>query len=114
MAQASPRTFGSISGLRATLMNLGTLLSFVFALTVASASVPRYVAYSVFLGTTNLVGGLGASFLTGIHAALYGSAVILAVAAVLSWSRGREPSAAPATLPSAQSVTDAARVADAK
>ncbi len=101
MAQASPRTFGSISGLRSTLMNLGTLLSFVLALTIASASVPRYVAYEVFLGTTNLVGGLGAGFLGGIHAALYGSAVILLVAAVLSWSRGREPVHAPMSVPAA-------------
>jgi EmrB/QacA subfamily drug resistance transporter len=113
MAQANPQTFGSISGLRATLMNLGTLLSFVLALTIASASVPRYVAYSVFLGTTNLVGGLGAGFLTGIHAALYGSAVILLVAAILSWSRGREPSSEAARV-SVPAAPETARMADAK
>jgi len=88
MSQATPATFGSISGLRGTLANMGTLLSFVLTLTIASASVPRSTAYRVFLGTTNLVGGVGQQFLTGIHAALYGSAVILVVAAVLSWSRG--------------------------
>jgi EmrB/QacA subfamily drug resistance transporter len=89
MSQASPRTFGEISGLRATLANIGTLLSLVLALTIASASIPRALAYQVFIGTTNLVGGVGADFLTGIHAAFYGSAAILAVAAILSWSRGR-------------------------
>jgi EmrB/QacA subfamily drug resistance transporter len=88
MSQATPRTFGSISGLRATLMNIGTLLSFVLAITIASTSVPRYVTYEVFLGTTNLVGGIGAQFLTGIHAALYGSVLVLVIAAALSWSRG--------------------------
>jgi EmrB/QacA subfamily drug resistance transporter len=88
MSQATPSTFGSISGLRGTLANMGTLLSFVLTLTIASASVPRSTAYQVFLGTTNLVGGIGQEFLAGIHAALYGSAVILVVAAVLSWSRG--------------------------
>ena len=94
MAQSTPRTFGEISGLRVTLANIGTLLSFVLSLTIASASIPRYLAYEVFLGTTNLVGGIGADFLTGIHAALYGSVVILAIAAVLSWARGRETGAA--------------------
>ncbi|MGI0131267.1 MAG: MFS transporter [Thermoplasmata archaeon] len=88
MSQATPQSFGEISGLRATLSNVGTLLSLVLALAVASASIPRPLAYAVFIGTTNLVGGIGADFLTGIHAAFYGSAAILAVAALLSWSRG--------------------------
>jgi EmrB/QacA subfamily drug resistance transporter len=94
MSQATPRTFGEVSGLRVTLSNIGTLLSFVLALTIASASIPRQLAYEVFLGTTNLVGGIGSAFLTGIHAALYGSVVILLLAAGLSWSRGREGAAA--------------------
>ena len=93
MSQATPSTFGSVSGLRGTLMNMGTLLSFVFALTIASATVPRYVAYEVFLGTASLVGGIGQEFLDGLRAAFYGAAAILALAAVLSWTRGR---AAPA------------------
>ncbi|MGI0070525.1 MAG: MFS transporter [Thermoplasmata archaeon] len=91
MGQASPHTFGAISGLRATLSNIGTLLSLVLALTIAAASIPRALAYEVFLGTTNLVGGIGGDFLTGIRAALLGSAGILAIAAALSWSRGRDP-----------------------
>ena len=90
MSQATPSSFGAISGLRATLANMGTLLSLVLALTIASASIPRALAYQVFLGTTNLVGGIGADFLTGIHAALIGSAAILGVAALLSWSRGHD------------------------
>ncbi|HTZ62388.1 MAG TPA: MFS transporter [Thermoplasmata archaeon] len=90
MSQATPRTFGEISGLRVTLSNIGTLLSFVLALTIASASIPRELAYEVFLGTTNLVGGIGADFLTGIHAALFGAVAVLLLAAALSWSRGRE------------------------
>ncbi len=122
MSQASPSTFGSISGLRGTLSNMGTLLSFVLTLTIASASVPRYVAYEVFLGTTNLTGGIGSDFLGGIHAALYGSAVILVVAAALSWSRGRGYSPTPASsgaaasdgaaLPSSKPAIETPRVAD--
>lgn len=94
MGQASPRSFGAVSGLRSTLANMGTLLSFVLALAIASASVPRAVAYEVFLGTTNLVGGVGDAFLHGIDVAFYGSAAVLALAAALSWARG--PSGAPA------------------
>jgi len=95
MSQASPSTFGSVSGLRGTLSNMGTLLSFVLTLSIASASVPRYIAYEVFLGTTNLVGGIGEQFLGGIRAALYGSAAILVLAAALSWSRGQHLPPAP-------------------
>ena len=89
MGQARPATFGAISGLRGTLTNMGTLLSFVLTLSIASASVSRRQAEAVFLGFQTLTGGVGASFLTGLHAALYGSAVVLLVAAALSWSRGR-------------------------
>ena len=95
MSQAAPGTFGSISGLRGTLSNMGTLLSFVLTLSIASASVSRQVAYEVFLGTTDLTGGIGDQFLTGLRVALYGCAVVLAVAAVLSWSRGGVPRPAP-------------------
>ncbi len=100
MSRAPPSALGSISGLRGTLSNMGTLLSFVLALTIASASVPRYVAYEVFLGTASLAGGLGAQFVTGIHAALLGSAAILGAAALFAWLRGRDlPAPAPADRP---------------
>jgi len=88
MSQARAETFGSISGLRGTLMNVGTLFSFVLTLTIAAASVPRYIAYRVFLGLGTLSGAYGHAFLGGLHAALYGSAIVLAGAAALSWSRG--------------------------
>ncbi|HXW66453.1 MAG TPA: MFS transporter [Thermoplasmata archaeon] len=114
MSQATPSTFGAISGVRTTLMNLGTLLSFVLALTIASASIPRAVAYEVFLGTTNLVGGLSSAFLTGIHAALWGSAAILLVAALLSWSRGREVSKVAPAVISTTAPAEPAPLADGK
>ncbi len=107
MSRASPSTFGSVSGLRATLSNMGTLLSFVLALSIASASIPRYEAQKVFLGAGTLLGGVGDAFLNGIHAAFLGSLAILALAAMLSWSRGKvvttptasaPPSAAPPEL----------------
>ncbi len=99
MSRARPATFGSISGLRGTLTNLGTLFSFVLTLSIASATVPRYVAYSVFLGLGNLAGGLSSQFLSGLHAALYGMAVVLLIAATLSWSRGPTPARTAASPP---------------
>ena len=121
MSRASPSALGSISGLRGTLSNMGTLLSFVLALTIASVSIPRYVAYEVFLGTTNLVGGVGVQFWDGIRAALYGSIIILAAAAALSWTRGAgapaavpapaTPSAAPAAVSAPSTAHRASRAA---
>lgn len=66
------------------------LLSFVVTLTVAATSIPRYVAYEVFLGTSNLSGGAAAQFLNGIHVALLGSAAILMVTGLLAWFSGVE------------------------
>ena len=88
MSQAPPDRLGAISGLRSTLQNMGALLSFVLAFTVASATIPSRVAYEVFLGTQ--IGGVSGQFLTGLHSALYASAAVLAVAAVLSWNRGSD------------------------
>ncbi|MGB6500269.1 MAG: MFS transporter [Thermoplasmata archaeon] len=103
MSQARPETFGSISGLRGTLLNVGTLLSFVVTLSIASASVPRYVAYQVFLGVGTLSTAYGHQFLVGLHTALYGSALVLVGAAAFSWFRGRHDPAPPAWRPAGNS-----------
>ena len=98
MASAPSGSYGAVSGLRSMLANTGTLLSFVLAISVASATVPREVAYQVILGTTTLVGGVAATFLQGLDGALYASAVILTVAAVLSALRGKPHEPHPAVL----------------
>lgn len=90
MANAPPGSFGAISGILRTVQNIGILGSFVVAITVASASIPRNVAFEVFIGTTNLVGGVSEAFLHGIDASLVASVVILGIAALLSWMRGHE------------------------
>lgn len=90
--RSAPRgSYGAVAGLRSMLTNTGTLLSFVLAISIASGTVPRYVAYAVILGTTRLIGGVGAEFLHGIDSAFYVSAGILAVAALLSALRGPHP-----------------------
>jgi EmrB/QacA subfamily drug resistance transporter len=90
MANAPPGSFGAISGILRTVQNIGILGSFVVAITVASASIARSVAFEVFIGTTNLVGGVSEAFLHGIDASLIASVGILGFAALLSWMRGHE------------------------
>lgn len=90
MANAPRGLFGGISGVLRTVQNIGILGSFVIAITVASASIPRSVAFEVFIGTTNLVGGVSEAFLQGIDASLWASVVIIGCAALLSWMRGHE------------------------
>ncbi len=90
MANAPQGSFGGISGVLRTVQNIGILGSFVVAITVASASIPRSVAFEVFIGTTNLVGGVSNAFLHGIDASLWASIAIMGIAAILSWLRGHE------------------------
>jgi MFS family permease len=90
MANARASSYGSIAGLLRTLQNIVILGSFVLAISVASASVPRDVAFAVFVGTVDLSGGLSAAFIAGIDAALYASLIILIIAGALSFVRGKE------------------------
>jgi MFS family permease len=90
MVKARQGNYGSISGLLRTLQNVGILGSFVVAISVASASIPRQLAFQVFISTVKLSGGFSSSFIKGIDAALYASIAILAIAAILSATRGKE------------------------
>ncbi|HTY15417.1 MAG TPA: MFS transporter [Methanoregulaceae archaeon] len=90
MANAPPGEYGGISGVLRTVQNIGILGSFVLAITVAAASIPRTVAFEVFLGTRSLVGGVSLSFVRGIDAALVTSIIIMSFAMVMSWLRGKE------------------------
>ncbi len=89
MANAPHGSYGSVSGVLRTVQNIGILMSFVVAISVAAAAIPREVAFKVFIGTTNLVGGVSDAFLSGIHAALTVSLGILFIAAIMSWVRGK-------------------------
>ncbi len=90
MANAPQGSYGGISGILRTMQNIGVLGSFVIAITVSAASIPRDVAFEVFIGTTNLVGGVSNAFIRGIDAALWASVIIIGFAGVLSWMRGHE------------------------
>ena len=90
MSGAPRELYGSISGLLRTLSNIGTLFSYVIAISIAALSVQRSVAFEVFLGVTKLQGGVSAKFLTGIHAALIASFSILIVAGLSSLVKSRK------------------------
>ncbi|WP_069808107.1 MFS transporter [Vulcanisaeta thermophila] len=90
MANTPRHLYGGVSGMLRMLGNTGILISYVLAITIAALTVPRYVAFEVFLGTSNLVGGVVPRFIVGLHNAFLLSVAILAVAAALSAIRGRE------------------------
>ncbi|WP_084272685.1 MFS transporter [Picrophilus oshimae] len=90
MANAPRGFYGVSSGILRTFANIGTLISYVLAITIASITVPRYVAFEVFLGLHNIVGTIAGKFMTGIRSALIMSFIILVIAVILSISRGQE------------------------
>lgn len=90
MANARTGSYGSISGLLRTVQNIGLVGSYVLAISVAAASIPRQVAFEVFIGTKSLTGHVSQAFISGIDHAFYASIVILTIAFILSYIRGRD------------------------
>ncbi len=88
MKSAHSGSYGSLSGLLRTLQNTGVLGSFVIAISVASASVPRAVAFDIFIGTSSLTGSIASEFIIGIDSALKVSIILLAIAGAMSFVRG--------------------------
>jgi len=90
MANARAGSYGSISGLLRTVQNVGLVGSYVLSISVAASSIPREVAFEVFIGTKSLSGGVSQAFISGIDHAFYTSIAILVIAAVLSFIRGKD------------------------
>ena len=86
MSNAPPELYGSTSGLLRTLSNIGTLLSYVIAITVAAATVPRYVTFEIFLGIARLNGNVSSKFIVGIHSALIVAMIVLIAASISSFA----------------------------
>ncbi|MGH7610943.1 MAG: MFS transporter [Candidatus Dormibacteria bacterium] len=86
--RASPkRDFGLSAGLLRTASNVGMVFSFAAALVAAAYSIPRGLAFAIFVGSANLSGRLGNAFVSGIHSSLYLAMALMAVAALLSATR---------------------------
>lgn len=90
MRSASPQYFGIVSGLLRTFSNIGMVLSFAIALLIASLSIPRELAFEIFLGVGKMSAQLSQAFITGMHSALLASVTLLVVAVILSVLRGKE------------------------
>ncbi len=90
MASAPRGAYGIASGLLRTFSNIGMVGSFAVALLIASLSIPRQLAFQIFLGVGQIGGELSSAFIDGMHSALLASIAILIVALVLSVLRGRE------------------------
>ena len=86
--KASPaKDFGLSSGLLRTCANVGMVFSFAAAIVAASHSIPRALAFAIFVGGANLSGARGSAFVGGIHTALYLAVALMLVAVVLSGTR---------------------------
>lgn len=79
--------FGVASGMLRTFANVGMVFSFAVAILVAARSIPRGLAFAIFVGTTHLSHELAGTFTRGLHAAFLSSVGIMALAAVLSATR---------------------------
>jgi len=62
------------------------LLSYVIAIVAATTTVPRYVAFEVFLGLDKLNGNVSAKFIVGIHSALIVAMIVLIFASIASFA----------------------------
>ncbi|MCL4312681.1 MAG: MFS transporter [Actinobacteria bacterium] len=89
MKAAPSNLFGVSSGMLRTFSNIGLVFSFSLAILITSRSIPRGLAFAIFVGTKGLVGPLAAAFANGIHAAFYASSSFLVIAAVLSATRAK-------------------------
>jgi MFS family permease len=97
MKAAPQRVFGIASGMLRTFGNIGMVFSFTVAILVAAHSIPRGVAFAIFVGSTSLHGTLASEFVSGVHAAFYSATALVAIAALLSALRGRHGLAGAAT-----------------
>ena len=88
MKASPPQVFGISSGMLRTFSNIGMVFSFAIAILIASRSIPKALAFAIFVGTTSLHGAPAVAFTTGLHSAFYASMIFMVVAAVLSASRG--------------------------
>ncbi|QIW24589.1 MFS transporter [Sulfolobus sp. S-194] len=88
MYYAPKQYYGSVSGISRTLGSIGTVLSYVMSISIATLVIPRYIAFEILLGTNALDPKTGADFVQGLHFAFLVSAVIIIIASIFSMASG--------------------------
>lgn len=89
MKAAPPDRLGIASGVLRTFAGIGMVFSFTTAMLVAAHSIPRELAFALFVGTSRLDGRLAVAFADGLGAAFRAMTGIMVLAALLSGLRGR-------------------------
>ena len=90
MAHTEQQRFGVASGLLRLFASMGMMGSFIVVFVVASLSIPRSEAFQIFVGTSKIIGGLAGSFITGMKLSFVAMIVLLIIAGVVSFTRGKE------------------------
>jgi len=90
MANVNAEMRGAASGTLRLFGNFGIIGSFVIAFVAAASSIPRYMAFQIFAGTSKVIGGIGGEFVGGMHAAFIVLLIMLIIAGIFSFVRGRE------------------------
>ena len=67
MKAAPPDRLGIASGVLRTFSSVGMVFSFTTAMLVASHSIPRNMAFAIFVGTSKLDGRLAVAFAEGLR-----------------------------------------------
>ncbi len=95
MANVAGELRGTASGTLRLLSSLGLIGSFIIALVAASSAIPRYLAFEIFAGTSKVIGGISKGFVSGMHVAFMVLALMLIIAGVFSYVRGKEDRSRP-------------------
>jgi EmrB/QacA subfamily drug resistance transporter len=91
MNAAPKNRLGIASATLATLRQAGMVTSFALSLAIAASSLPRDVMMQLFVGTSVTLGSAPMlAFVTGMHSAFLVSIILVAIAATISFVRGKE------------------------
>jgi EmrB/QacA subfamily drug resistance transporter len=97
MNAAPKNRLGIASATLATLRQAGMVTSFALSLAIAAGSLPREVMMQLFVGNNVTLGSAPMlAFVSGMHNAFLFSIILVVVASIISFVRGKEDRSAPA------------------